>query len=337
MARVKANLKNSALRALRSAGAYSLAANSEARRGKLLILCYHGIALRDEDEWAGHLFITAEQFRNRLACLRAMQANILPLTEAVARLKAGTLPPRSVVLTFDDGFYDFHHHAVPILQEFDAPCTLYLTTYYSEHQWPIANLMLAYLLWKGGKTSVAFPEFGIPQEIAIADWDGQVEAVRLISKWFEENDITTAGKDATCRQIASYFGIDYDDLLRSRILQLVTPKEAAAVAEAGIDLQLHTHRHRTPRDRDLFHREIEDNRTRIEAITGKRPVHFCYPSGVYADEFLLWLTECGVETATTCERGFARADSPSLLLPRLLDDSNMDIIQFEGYVSGLLG
>ncbi len=337
MPRFKSDLKNSALRALRSTGAYAFAANSEKRRAKLLILCYHGLALRDEHLWAGHLFITAEQFRGRLASLRRMKANILPLDEAIVRLQAGTLPPRSVVLTFDDGFYDFLHHGVPLLQEFGAPCTLYLTTYYSEHRFPIVNLMLAYLLWKAGQTSIALPEFGVPEEIPLTGWDSQMEAVRLISAWFEENRLDTAGKDAAARHLASRLEIDYDELLQSRILQLVSPEEASSVFRAGVDLQMHTHRHRTPRDRELFFRELEDNCTRIEAITGKRPVHFCYPSGVYADEFLPWLTEYGVESATTCDRGFAQADSPPMLLPRVLDDSNMDIVQFEGYVSGLLG
>ena len=171
----------------------------------------------------------------------------------------------------------------------------------------------------------------------MSGWDAHMEAVRLISIWFEENGIDTAGKDDAARHIASRLGIDYGELLQSRILQLVNPEEASSVFRAGVDLQLHTHRHRTPRDRDLFLRELEDNRARIEAITAKRPVHFCYPSGVYADKFLPWLADYGIASATTCERGFAQADSSPMLLPRLLDDSNMDIVQFEGYVSGLLG
>ena len=33
-------------------------------------------------------------------------------------------------------------------------------------------------------------------------------------------------------------------------------------------------------------RELRDNITRIEQITGRRPVHFCYPSGVFNSELL---------------------------------------------------
>jgi peptidoglycan/xylan/chitin deacetylase (PgdA/CDA1 family) len=336
MPTLKTTLKNTALRALRGAGAYSVAAKSAARQAKLLILCYHGIALRDEAEWAGHLFITAQRFRERMECLRRLDAAVLPLGEAVARLKTNSLPPRSVVITFDDGFYDFLHHAVPILNEFAFPSTLYLTTHYMGKLYPIFNLMLDYLLWKSKQAKVSFPEQGITESVFIGNWQQRRDVVQRLASWLEEQQFDTAAKNGFVSQLALKFGVDYDDLLQSRIAQILTPDEAACVAKAGIDIQLHTHRHRTPRVRDQFIREIEDNRVRIQEISGRDPVHFCYPSGIHEQEFLPWLRECGVETATTCERGFARFESNPLLLPRLLDDSNMDLVQFEAFVAGVL-
>jgi peptidoglycan/xylan/chitin deacetylase (PgdA/CDA1 family) len=335
MAALRQVLKNTAMRTLRATGVYSAAAKSVKRTQSLLILCYHGISLRDEHEWAGHLFITRERFRGRLACLRDLKANVLSLGDALVRLKHGTLPPRSVVITFDDGFYDFLHHAVPVLNEFSFPATLYLTTYYSGLRFPVINLVLDYLLWKSGREDVDFAEQGIKEPLPIRDWRERMEVTRKLLAWFDETGIDTAAKNEFARQVAVRFGIDYDDLLESRIAQILNPDEVAAVARAAIDIQLHTHRHRTPRDRELFLKEIKDNASRIEEITGQRPVHFCYPSGVYANEFLPWLRECGIQSATTCERGFARVSSEPLLLPRVLDDSNMDLIQFEGLVSGL--
>jgi len=336
MAGWKQAIKRTALGALRSTGAYSLAANSTNRRRKLLILCYHGLSLRDEHEWAGYLFMTADRFRERLACLRNLKAHVLPLGEAVNRLQAGSLPARSVALTFDDGFYDFLLHGVPILSEFAFPCTLYLTTYYSGLKFPVVNLIIDYLLWKSGLEWIDFPDQGIVKPMPMRNWAERLEVGRVLLEWCESAGFDTRAKDEFARQIAQRFGIDYDDILRSRIAQILTPEEAAAAAGAGVDIQLHTHRHRTPRNRELFLREITDNRRRIREITGKSPVHFCYPSGVYAADFLPWLRDCGVQTATTCESGFALADSEPLLLPRVLDDSNMDPVQFEGIVSGLL-
>jgi peptidoglycan/xylan/chitin deacetylase (PgdA/CDA1 family) len=129
--------------------------------------------------------------------------------------------------------------------------------------------------------------------------------------------------------------VDYDALPERRMLQIMSPEEARITCESGVDIQLHTHRHRTPRDKDLFQREILDNSNYIHDLTGKKPIHFCYPSGDYSSDFFPWLSELGVVSATTCERGLATADSQDLLLPRFLDDSSVDLIRFESFVAGV--
>ncbi len=70
------------------------------------------------------------------------------LGEGLERLGAEELPPRSVAITFDDGAYDFYSQAYPLLKAHGFPVTVYQTTYYSDYQKPIFNLMCSYLLWK---------------------------------------------------------------------------------------------------------------------------------------------------------------------------------------------
>lgn len=313
-----------------------MAANSARRKNRLLILCYHGISLSDEHEWLGFLFISPDRFRQRLACLRSAQANVLPLGEALTRLRDGSLPERSVVITFDDGFYDFKKHAVPILTEFGFPCTLYWTTYYSDLPFPVINLAMDYLLWeclKRGHETVMVP--GESHRLPVGTWQERQETKMAFVSHLEAKGLSTSEKNDFARSFATQIGVDYDALLKSRFAQIMTSGEAVQIARAGVDIQLHTHRHRTPLDRDPFLRELSDNSARIQEITGKKPTHFCYPSGRHNPSFFPWLREFGVTSATTCQRGFAAPSSDPLLLPRVLDDSNMDLIEFEGIVSGL--
>lgn len=330
-------LKNTAMRTLRSAGVYSIAARSERRKNRLLILCYHGISVADEHTWLGFLFISPERFRQRLACLRDAKANVLPLGEALSRLQNGSLPERSVAITFDDGFHDFQQHAVPLLNQFGFPCTLYLTTHYSGLPFPIIDLAFDYLLWKCGREAVAVPDAnGVgAMMMPLRTWMDRQHAKSAFLTYFKSKRMDTVAKNDFARSFAEQIGVDYDALLKSRFGQILTPEEAVQVSRSGVDIQLHTHRHRTPLDRELFLRELRDNSVRIQAITGKTPHHFCYPSGNYDRDFLPWLREFGVTSATTCERGFALPSSDPLLLPRVLDDSNMDLVEFEGVVSGL--
>lgn len=332
---LRTTVKRTALNVLRGAGVYRLSRESKRRGSQVLVLCYHGISLSDEHEWAGHLFITPERFRQRLQILRDLNANVLPLGDAIRRMQSDSLPPRAVVITFDDGFYDFLVHAAPALREFQMPATLYLTTYYSGLRMPIVNLALNYVLWKSGHKRVAFPEQGIPEPAPIRDWFERAPVVKKLLAWCEERQLNTREKDDLARAIAHKLSVNYDAVVQSRILQIMTPEEAVAVHKAGVDIQLHTHRHRTPLDRDLFVGEIVDNRRRIAEITSSEATHFCYPSGNYDAAFFPWLRECGVQSATTCVPGFGSRKSDPLLVPRVLDDSNMEPVLFEGIVSGL--
>ena len=112
------------------------------------------------------------------------------------------------------------------------------------------------------------------------------------------------------------------------------PSSVRQLAAAGVDFQLHTHRHRQPVHRDLFMNEIDENRTRIQELTGKRPVHFCYPSGNYRAEFLTWLQEEQVVSAVTCDPGLVSATSDRLLLPRFLAAENVSPLVFEAWLTG---
>jgi peptidoglycan/xylan/chitin deacetylase (PgdA/CDA1 family) len=281
------------------------------------------------------MYLSAAHFRQRLEALRAARVEVLPLEEGLSRLRDGSLPPRAAVITFDDGFYDFYSVALPLLQEFGYPATLYLTTYYCGYRLPIFNLIVPYLLWKSGRATVEWGEAELPPTPA-GTYPERDQVTQALVRLSEIRKLDTRGKDDLARQFAAHLSIDYDDLLRARLFQLVTPEEATLASRAGVDIQLHTHRHRTPRDHALFTREIRDNRDQIREYTGHEAAHFCYPCGDYAPEFLPWLRELGVKSATTCDAGLASRRSEPLLLPRLLDDQQVAPVEFESWLCGVL-
>jgi peptidoglycan/xylan/chitin deacetylase (PgdA/CDA1 family) len=241
----------------------------------------------------------------------------------------------SVTITFDDGFFDLLRAGVPALKEFNAPSTVYLATYYTKHRLPVIPLVIDYILWKSGFTVLDAAEFGIEAPVPIRDATERREAVRNILAVADAKGLTTLEKDAIAREIARQVGVSYEEILERRLFQIVTPEEATALTRAGVDLQLHTHRHRTPRVRELFVKEIVENRALIEQFSGKRPRHFCYPSGRYGEELVPWLKETGVISATTCVSGLASRDSDPLALPRFLDDGTIDLLRFQSFVAGV--
>ena len=118
------------------------------RTQRLLILCYHGFSVEDEHQWNPSLYIDTATFRNRLEMLRSGGYTVLPLGEALRLMYRSELPPRSVVITVDDGTYDFIRFGYPLLREYGFPATLYVSTYYCKFQAPVFDVACAYILWK---------------------------------------------------------------------------------------------------------------------------------------------------------------------------------------------
>lgn len=110
------------------------------RQHRLLVVCYHGVSKADECEWSVP-YLWPERLRSRLQLIRESQCAVLTLSDAVQRLYAGTLPRRSVVVTFDEGAHDFLTRAYPLLREFAMPATLYVTSRYTTCPYPVFEPM----------------------------------------------------------------------------------------------------------------------------------------------------------------------------------------------------
>lgn len=330
------SIKRALLGGLKGTRVFELFASSEWRRSRLLILCYHGVSLADEHEWDSALYVSPALFERRMAILKAGDYSVLPLGEALERLRNGSLPRRSVAITFDDGVWDFYPQAYPILKKHGFPATVYLTTYYCNYNRPVFNVFCAYLLWKArGKAVEANPSLGLDQRADLRISEAREKARAGIVDFAHRKGLSGEAKDELARELAQYLGLPYDEFLRKRILHILRPDEVSELASGGIDFELHTHRHRVPLQQDLFEREIQDNRAWIQKMTGGNPSHFCYPSGESHSEFFPWLRQLGVVSATSCIPGFATTQSDPLLLPRLVDVTSLDDVEFEGWLAGV--
>jgi len=328
-------IRRAALQLLRSSGVFRLVGDSEWRKNRLLILCYHGISRNDEHLWRPSLYMQPEILGQRLEILKRGGYNVLPLRDGIWRLQAGELPSRGVAITFDDGGYDFYTAAFPLIKSYGFPVTVYQTTYYSDYQKPIFNLVCSYILWKRrGSVLQGGKELGLPEPLDLRTETTRAQIVRTLVLNALASNLTGVQKNDLAARLAELLDISYDDIVATRMFQLMNPAERTQLAAAGVDFQLHTHRHRTPIDQDLFRKEIQDNRSGLQQL-GEKAIHFCYPSGVYRPEFLAWLRMENVVSATTCDAGLASRRSNPLLLPRLVDTSSRSALEFEAWLTGL--
>jgi peptidoglycan/xylan/chitin deacetylase (PgdA/CDA1 family) len=96
-----------------------------------LILAYHAVGV-----WSPSLAIPEQALRAQLLLLRRRGYAGLTAVEVERRRRDGTLPARTVVVTFDDGFRSVLR-ARPILAELGFPATVFAVTSFVESGEPL--------------------------------------------------------------------------------------------------------------------------------------------------------------------------------------------------------
>ena len=329
--RLRPHLKRSLYAGARTAGLFRV--SRLLTRDALRIVCWHGTSLADEHRVFPGLFLSPDDLERRLLALH--RHPVLPLEEAVRRLRAGTLPPAAVALTIDDGFFGTLRHAWPALQRHGFPATLYVTSYHLRSGTPVFRLLVQWVFQETGEPVLDLSQLGVGMVGAVRMIPGpaRTEAMWRLIRHAEER-MSEAERQVLADRIASALAVDLAPVRDGRWLSLASGEELGAAARDGLDVQLHTHRHRFPLDRERALRELRDNRAVLEPIAGRSLRHFCYPSGYFRPEHLPWLEEAQVESATTCDPGMNWRGDSLLTLRRFLDRSDLSPLEFEAELSG---
>ena len=92
-----------------------------------LILLYHRVTNLQTDPQL--LSVAPNHFADQLEYL-SDHYNPISLSELYLAVKTGKIPDRSVVITFDDGYADNLWNAKPLLEKYDIPATVFVTSGY---------------------------------------------------------------------------------------------------------------------------------------------------------------------------------------------------------------
>lgn len=89
-------------------------------------LAYHSVTSTEERD-AAQMTVSAERFSDQMRYLAEHGYRVTDAASAVTALRSGhALDPRTVVITFDDGFRDVASHALPVLEHFGFHATIFL-------------------------------------------------------------------------------------------------------------------------------------------------------------------------------------------------------------------
>lgn len=337
--KIKIRPKIALLCGARTLGLFAL--SRHLTKSSLRILCYHGGLIGDEGSYNPKLFCSAETLHKRMKWMKRQGFHFVTLNDGVMQQGgAGAKAPLRTVVTFDDGWYSTASKLLPVLSEMQIPSTLYLSTQNFLEDWPILNVTVRYIIWKGGQGSKTIQGWGpdVDGEYKLQNAD---ERQRLASGVVKAIQGSASGREQVCAALdrfADCLGVSPSTLqLGSRRFEYVTKQELLEIAKQGCDIELHGHVHEYPKGNP--NQLIDDLRKCEEIIVGlglAQPRHYCYPSGSFGAEASKALSGLGIRSATTCIPGLvAELDGEQRhYLPRFLDGEDVHPVEFESEMSG---
>lgn len=247
------------------------------RRGRgFHVFCYHRIGTHRGPFFPG---MPLDAFRTHCRYLRR-HYRVLPLGELLARARRGEPLGDAAAVTFDDGYRDNLLLALPVLEEFGLPVTVFLTTEPLDTGRPLWHDRVAYLLERTRRERLTLPLGGETLVLDLASVQSRLALVEpLIARL---KALPEAEKQAACARLEEAADLgDYRGLAGD----MLTWEDVRAMAARGVEFGAHTVTHpilsRLPLP--AARREILESARRISAEVGRPCALFAYPNGLPGD------------------------------------------------------
>jgi peptidoglycan/xylan/chitin deacetylase (PgdA/CDA1 family) len=246
------------------------------------IITYHGFTdtVGNIENYHGkHLHIGT--FRAHLQYLKKYYS-IVSLNDFVAyRLSGKSLPPRPVVLTFDDGYESNFTLAYPVLQEFKAPATIFLTTDFIEQKHFLWANRIEYAILSTGQHSLPLSINGKDLVFDLSNDQTKMEAIHAIKSILKLLDLNLILSIVDKIELHLEQRLDFKAVLPA-IHRPLTWEQIQNMARGGlVTIGAHTCSHAILANcpPEAINKEISLSKTIIEQRLKETCSLFCYPYG----------------------------------------------------------
>jgi peptidoglycan/xylan/chitin deacetylase (PgdA/CDA1 family) len=274
-----------------------------------IVLLYHRIAGVRCDPW--QLAVSPDNLIQQLSILTKTR-KVVPLSWLVQKARDRTLPSNTAAVSFDDGYADFAHSALPILERFNVPATLFIST---------KAILDGAGFWWDALSNIILETPLLPDALSLKigsqnfHWrlattlNGQREAgmcsrdelhvqihrlVRLLT-YAEQRDVIS--------HLTNWAGIVSSARATDRSL---TQIEIANLAKNElVEIGAHTVSHSSlpAQSLEVINREVQESRRHCWEMTGRNVYGFSYPYGDVDDRADRAVQSAGFHYACTTQAG----------------------------------
>jgi peptidoglycan/xylan/chitin deacetylase (PgdA/CDA1 family) len=251
------------------------------------------------------------------------------MTEMVNHLNSDSNELK-IAITFDDGYKDNYDYALPILEKYKTPATIYITTRFPEGD----CTMWWYELWEiiKNKESITFEFKEIKYLLNCKSNSQKIKIYNLLSKFIESENLEMQKSLLKLIKGENHL-INYKSICLSWDEIIVLAKHPL------ITIGSHTYNHNSLKNisEEESYWELEYSKKLIENVINKPVDHLAYPYGKKNDVSLRehkYSKDCGYISAVETGMNKINNSSSMFSLPRIpIRNTNRFIIG--GQLSGI--
>ena len=273
-------------------------------RGGAVILGYHRIAEETRDAYES--CVSPQHFEEQMDMV-SRHAHVISLSILVQHLREGSLPARSVAVTFDDGYADNLYLAKPILEKYSIPATVFMCTGYMgrEFWWDeLERLVMSSnsdpcaLRLEAGSTMFCWD---VPATASETDPSRNIFMRRKFQQALYRF-LLSLDADEQYRSINTIRNWSGLSEVTSSFVRSLTEAELLRLADGGlVEFGAHTRTHpMLPRlSVERQKNEIVSSKQDLEQLLGKLITCFSYPNGRATDVAKRIIQDAGFDYSCT--------------------------------------
>ncbi len=293
-----------------------------------IILGYHRVAGAAIDPF--QMCVSPDRFAEHLHAIQSLGEPIA-LSCLADGMRRGRVPANSIGITFDDGYADLPHAALPLLEQLGIPATVFVATGFigEEFWWDSLERIILWpeslpgdacdVLERGGLAAgvtFSLPPPRVPRSL-LRKRKGRRGAFLRLYRWLSV--LPDAERRDAIRALSKLCGNSGETAEERSLSRGLRPDELRRIASSGlIELGAHTITHplMAALPADMQRRELEGSKAHLEELIERSVVGFSYPHGSASPTLTALVSEIGFAYACGSPADVVWRGSALFELPR---------------------